>query len=94
MSKNCIWPIYRILSGATKLDISGPWSDGNEGLLRIPQSSSITGASSSDYLVSYISCIRWGWFYTPTEMQSVYSTVPVVWVIEDQSKIKQNRFFS
>ena len=32
---------------------SGPGSDGNEGVLRIPQCSSITGASPSDCLVSY-----------------------------------------
>ena len=31
-----------------------PGSDGNEGVLRIPQSSSITGTSPSDCLVSYI----------------------------------------
>ena len=30
---------------------SGPGSDGNEELLRIPQSSSITGTSASDCLV-------------------------------------------
>ena len=33
-----IWPIYRIQSP----DQRGPGSDGNEGVLRIPQSSSIT----------------------------------------------------
>ena len=32
---------------------SGPGSNGNEGVLRIPQSPSITGTSLSDYLVSY-----------------------------------------
>ena len=40
------------LSGATTLDQSGPGSDGSKGVLRILQSSSITGASPSDYLVS------------------------------------------
>ena len=45
--------IDRALSGATILDQSGPGSDGNEGVLRIPQSSGITGASPSDCLVSY-----------------------------------------
>ena len=29
-------------------------SNGNEGVLRIPQSSSIAGTSPSDYLVSYL----------------------------------------
>ena len=40
-----IWPIDRTLSGATTLGQSGPGSDGNEGVLRIPQSSSIAGTS-------------------------------------------------
>ena len=41
------------LSCATIPGQSGPRSDGNEGVLRIPQSSSITGTSPSDCLVSY-----------------------------------------
>ena len=41
------------LSSATTLDLSGPGSDGNEGVLCIPQSSSITGTSPSNCLVSY-----------------------------------------
>ena len=45
--------IDRTLSGATTPDQSGPGRDGNEGVLRIPQSSSITGTSPSDCLVSY-----------------------------------------
>ena len=43
----------RALSGATTPGQSGPGSDGNEGLLHIPQSSSITGTSPADCLVSY-----------------------------------------
>ena len=46
-------PIDRTLSGATTPGQSGPGSDGNEGVLRILQSSSITGTSPSDCLVSY-----------------------------------------
>ena len=38
-----IWPIDRTLSGATSPSKSGPVTDGNEGLLRIPQSSNLTG---------------------------------------------------
>ena len=49
MSNSSNWPI----SGATTPDQSGPGSDGNEGVLCIPQSSNITGASPSDCLVSY-----------------------------------------
>ena len=47
-----IWPTDRTLLGATTLGQSEPGSDGNEGVLCIPQSSSITGTSLSDYLVS------------------------------------------
>ena len=48
-----IWPIDRFLSGATTAAQSGPWSDGNEGVLHIPQSTSITAASSSGCLEIY-----------------------------------------
>ena len=41
------------LSSATTLGQSGPGSDGNEGVLHIPQSSSITGTSPSDCLALY-----------------------------------------
>ena len=49
-----IWSINRALSGATTQGLSGPHGNGNEGVLRIPQSSSITGTSPSDCLVSYL----------------------------------------
>ena len=48
-----IWPIDRTLSSATTPSQSGPASNGNEAVLRIPQSSSITGTSPCDCLVSY-----------------------------------------
>ena len=48
-----IWPINRTLSGVTTLGQSESGSDGNERVLCIPQSSSITGNSPSDCLVSY-----------------------------------------
>ena len=48
-----IWSIDRTLSGATTPGQSEPRSDSYEGVLHIPQSSSITGASPSDCLVSY-----------------------------------------
>ena len=53
MQFSSIEPIDRALSGATILGQSGPGSNGNEGVLRILQSLSITGASPSDCLVSY-----------------------------------------
>ena len=50
---NFIWPIDKTLSGATTPSQSRPVSDGNEGVLRIPESSCITGTSPSYCLVSY-----------------------------------------
>ena len=48
-----IWPIEKTLSSATTPDQSGPWSNGNKGVLRIPQASNITGTLPLDCLVSY-----------------------------------------
>ena len=67
-----IRPIDTTLSGATTPDQSGPGSDDNEELLRIPQSSSITGTSLSDCLVSYAGHSLGGFY--PEEIQSVYSS--------------------
>ena len=65
MQFSSIWPIDRTLADATTLGQSGSESNGNKGVLRIPQSSSITGISSSDRLVSYQDT-RWKWvYYTP-----------------------------
>ena len=54
MSNSYFLPIDWNLSGATTLGQSGPWSNDNEGVLCIAQSSSITEASPSDWLVSYV----------------------------------------
>ena len=48
-----VWPIDRTLSCAITPKQSGLGSDGNKGVLCIPQSSSITGTSPLDCLVSY-----------------------------------------
>ena len=48
-----IWPMDRTLSDATTPGQSEPGSDNNDGVLHIPQSSSIIGASTSDCFVSY-----------------------------------------
>ena len=53
MQFSSIEPIDRALSGVTILSQSGPGSNGNEGVLCIPQSSSTAGTSPSDCLVSY-----------------------------------------
>ena len=70
-----IWPIDRTLLGETTPDQSGPGSDGNERVLYIPQSSSITGTSPSDCLGSYLGHSLGGG-YSSAEVQSVYSTAP------------------
>ena len=49
MSNSSIWP-YQVLP----LQARGPGNDGNKEVLCIPQSSSITGASPSDCLMSYL----------------------------------------
>ena len=58
----------RTLLGATILVQSGRGSDGNKGILCIPQSSRITEGLPSDCLVSYPG--------HSAEKQSVYSTAP------------------
>ena len=76
MSNSPFWPIDRTLSGATTLGHSGSGSNGNEGVLHIPQS--ITKAASSDSLVSYPGHSL-GESYPSAEMQSVYFTAPINW---------------
>ena len=78
MSNSFIWTIARNLSSATTPSQSGPGRDGNEGLLHIPQSSSIAEASTSDYLVSYPEHSL-GKSYPSVEKQSVYSAAPADW---------------
>ena len=68
------------LSGATTLGQSGPGSDGNEGVLHIPQSSSTAGTSPSDCLVSYPGHSLGG-SYPSAEVKSVHSTAPANWAI-------------
>ena len=72
MSNSSIWPIDMTLSGATTPGQSRSRSDGNKGVLFIPQSSSITETSPSDCLVPYPGhSLR-----ESAEMQSVYSSAP------------------
>ena len=78
MSNSSIWFIDRTQSGATNLGQSGPGNDANEGVLCIPQSFNITGASPSNCLLSYPrhSLVRAVGSYLSGEMQLVYSTAP------------------
>ena len=80
MSNSSIEPRYRILSGTTNPGHSGPRIDGNEGALHCHQSISITGALSSDCLMSFYGhlLVR-GRSYPSVEMQSVYSTATNDW---------------
>ena len=68
-SNSSIWLIDRTLSGTITPDQSGSGSNGNEGVLHIPQSSSITGAKPSDYFVSYPGYSLERESYISTEMQ-------------------------
>ena len=71
--------IDRTPSGATAPGQSGPGSNGKEGVLHIPQSSSITGASPSDCLVSCIGHWSGEEYYLSAGVQSLYSTAPADW---------------
>ena len=78
--RSSIWSINRTLSAACTPGQSGPGSDGSKGVLCIPQNSSITGASPSDCLVSYLGHSLEE-SYPSAEMETVYSTVPANWAI-------------
>ena len=54
MSYSFIWSIDKTLSDTTTPGQSGPRLSSNKRLLCITQSSSITGASPSEFLVSYL----------------------------------------
>ena len=79
MYLSSILAIDRALPCATTPGQSGPGSDGNKGVLRIPQSSNITGASPSDYLVSYPGHSLGRGVLPFTEMQLICSIAPVNW---------------
>ena len=78
MHLSSIWPIDRTL-GTNTPGQSGPESNGNEVVHCIPQSSSITGTSPSDCLVSYAEHSLAGGSYPSAEKQLVYSTAPTDW---------------
>ena len=87
MSNSSIWPIDGTLSVATTPGQSWLGNNGNEGVLRIPQSFNITGASLSDCLVSYPGHLLEE-SYPSAEKQSEYSTVPADWAsIESKTGI-------
>ena len=67
MQFTSIWPIDRTLSDVPTPGQSGSGSDGNEGILYIPQISSITGTSPSDCLESYPGHMLEGGTYSSAE---------------------------
>ena len=67
----------RTLSGTTIPDYSGPWSNGNEGVVCIPTRSK-TGASPLDCLMLYPE-------HTLGEIQSVYSTPTAKWAVLERN---------
>ena len=77
MSKQLfIWPLDSTISGVTTPGQNGPGSNGNKGVLCIPQSSSITGSTAWNVLVSYSGHLL-GEFHPSAKIQSVYFTNPV-----------------
>ena len=87
-----IQPMNRALLGATTPGQGGPGSDGNEGVLRIPQSSSTAGTSPSDCLVLYPGHSLGGGSYPSAEVQSVYSTAPADWAFLDEITCSREKF--
>ena len=75
MSNSSIWPTDRTLSSVTTPGQSEPGSDGNEEVLHIPRSSSITEASPSDCLVSYPGHLLRK-IYPSTQMHMLYFAAP------------------
>ena len=76
MLNSSIWPIGRNLSRATTPGRSRPSNDADEGLLRIPQTSNITEASSSDCFVSYPDPLLGEGSYLSSEMYTLFSSTP------------------
>ena len=70
---------------------SEPGSNGNEGVLHIPQGPSITGTSPSDCLVSYPGHSSGG-SYPSAEVQSVYFTDPADWATHTWIHRHQKKF--
>ena len=69
------------ISGATNPSQSRPECDGNEGVLRIHQRSSITDASPSDCLLLCPWHSSGGTSSSPAEMQLLYSVAAADWAI-------------
>ena len=84
LNVSSIFPIDRTLSGVTIPVQSGPGSNGNAGVLHIPQSSR-TGFLSSGSLMSYPGHLLKE--VLGAEMQSAYSTAPADWAAVGRQRI-------
>ena len=71
-----IWPIDRTLSGATTLGQSGPGSNGNDGVLHIPQISK-AGASPSVCFMLYLGHLLGCGGLTPLQRWSLHILQPL-----------------
>ena len=87
-----IWPIDRTLSGATTPGQSRPGSDGNNGVLCIPQISSTTGISPSDCLVSYPGHLLEVVLPLCREAVGVFYS-PFDWVMKPFNRMLTNKLF-
>ena len=61
-----------MLSGGTTLDQCEPGNDGSEGVVRIPQNSSITEALPSDCLMLYPGHLLWKVVFLSRDAVSVF----------------------
>ena len=78
MSSSSIWLIERTLSGGATPSQTGTGSDGNKEVFRMLQRNSITGASPSNFLVSYPGLLL-EVSYSSAGIQSVGSAAPADW---------------
>ena len=85
-----IWPIDGILKGSTTLSQSRPGSNGNEGILHIPQSSK-TRASPSDSLVSYLDHSWNGRVLPPLQRCSQLILQPQLTELNYMNRIKRKK---
>ena len=87
-----IWPIDRVLLGTTTRGLSGSGSDDNKRILHILERSGITGASPSDFLVSFT-----GYLFVEShfsaKMQSLHFTLPANCVIVQSAKCNAGLVF-
>ena len=73
-----MWPIEGSLTGTTTLCQSGTGSNGNDGVLYIPQSSRTGAHIQMQFKIIFRTLVARK-SYPSTEMESVYSKAPTDW---------------